>query len=300
MLVVERPGQRILSRATASALEGIAGISDRVDVVTEHSAAGASRALPGLQLISVMLDLGLPATEASAVLEAVTRRARGVPVLVYEPASGTDDGSAARLLSSYGARCHLETVSTAAQAAERLTLYLLTSVPQQAGPRAAATVPGDVASRFAGEKILVIDDDVRNVFALTSALELHGLSVLYADNGRTGIEMLRQHDDVALVLIDIMMPGMDGYATTARIRKLARYADLPIIAVTARAMKGDREKSLAAGTNEHVTKPVDVEQLLGIIQAMLARRAGSQPNRAAIRQVSSSVSDRAPESTRST
>ena len=300
VLVVERPGQRILSRATASALEGIAGIRDRVDVVTEHSAAGASRALPGLQLISVMLDLGLPATEASAVLEAVTSRARGVPVLVYEPASGTDDGNVARLLSSYGARCHLETVSTAAQAAERLTLYLLTSVPQQAGPREAASDPGDATSRFAGEKILVIDDDVRNVFALTSALELHGLSVLYADNGRTGIEMLRQHDDVALVLMDIMMPGMDGYATTARIRKLARFADLPIIAVTAKAMKGDREKSLAAGTNEHVTKPVDVEQLLGIIQAMLARRAGDQPKRAAIRQVSSSVSDRAPESTRST
>jgi len=97
-----------------------------------------------------------------------------------------------------------------------------------------------------------------------------------------------------------MMPGMDGYATTALIRKLARFADLPIIAVTAKAMKGDREKSLAAGTNEHVTKPVDVEQLLDIIQAMLARRAGDQPKRAAIRQVSSSVSDRAPESTRPT
>ena len=136
--------------------------------------------------------------------------------------------------------------------------------------------------------------------ALTSALELHGLNVLYADNGHTGIEMLTQHDDVALVLMDIMMPGMDGYATTARIRKLTRFADLPIIAVTAKAMKGDREKSLAAGTNEHVTKPVDVDRLLGMIQSMLARRAQGQPKRTAIRQVSSSVSDRAPESSRST
>jgi len=300
VLVVERPGQRVLSRAAASALEGIAGIRDRVEVVAEHTAAGASRALSGLRLVSVMLDLGLPAADARAVLDAVVSHARGVPVLMYEPASGDREGGGARLLSGYGARCHLETVSTPAQAAERLTLYLLTSVPQQAGPADEASESTDAASRFAGEKILVIDDDVRNVFALTSALELHGLNVLYADNGRTGIEMLRQHDDVALVLMDIMMPGMDGYATTERIRRLTRFADLPIIAVTAKAMKGDREKSLAAGTNEHVTKPVDVDRLLGMIQVMLARRAGAQPNRTAIRQVSSSVSDRAPESIRST
>jgi signal transduction histidine kinase/HAMP domain-containing protein/CheY-like chemotaxis protein len=297
VLVVERSGQGILSRAAASALAGIAGIRDRVEVVTEHTADGAARAMPGLQLVSVMLDLGLRAADARAVLDAVASHSRGVPVLVYEPAG---DGAGARLLSAYGGRCQLETVRTSAQAAERLTLYLLTGIPQQAGPLEETSDPADSASRFTGEKILVIDDDVRNVFALTSALELHGLNVLYADNGRTGIEMLTQHDDIALVLMDIMMPGMDGYATTAGIRKLTRFADLPIIAVTAKAMKGDREKSLAAGTNEHVTKPVDVDRLLGMIQAMLARQAAGQPKRTAIRQVSSSVSDRAPDSSRAT
>ena len=254
--------------------------------------------MSGLALVSVMLDTGLPAAQARAVLEAVASRAHLSPVLLYETASG--EGAGARLLSAFGARCQLETVSTAAQAAERLTLCLLTSLPQHAGPLEEASDTGAEASRFTGEKILVIDDDVRNVFALTSALELHGLSVLYADNGRTGIEMLTQHDDVALVLMDIMMPGMDGYATTAMIRQLTRFADLPIIAVTAKAMKGDREKSLAAGTNEHVTKPVDVDRLLGMIHSMLAERAAGQPKRMAIRQVSSSVSERAPESTRST
>ncbi len=91
--------------------------------------------------------------------------------------------------------------------------------------------------------MLIVDDDIRNVFALTSVLEQHGLSVLYAENGREGIEVLEQHDDVAVVLMDIMMPEMDGYATTTAIRRMPQFAGLPIIALTAKAMKGDREKA---------------------------------------------------------
>ena len=98
-------------------------------------------------------------------------------------------------------------------------------------------------SGFGGEKVLIVDDDIRNVFALTSVLEQHGLSVLYAENGREGIEVLEQHDDVAIVLMDIMMPEMDGYATTTAIRRMPQFAGLPIIALTAKAMKGDREKA---------------------------------------------------------
>ncbi|GAA3080653.1 hypothetical protein GCM10020254_26250 [Streptomyces goshikiensis] len=91
---------------------------------------------------------------------------------------------------------------------------------------------------FHGEKVLIVDDDVRNVFALTSVLEQHGLAVLYAENGREGIEVLEQHDDVTVVLMDIMMPEMDGYATTSAIRRMPQFAGLPIIALTAKAMKG--------------------------------------------------------------
>jgi CheY-like chemotaxis protein len=281
VLIVERQGKRVLRRAAASAVAGIAGIADRVEVITEQTGAAAARALPRPRLVCVLLDLGLPAADTRAVLDAVCGQAAGVPVLAYEAGPAAGGGAGARLRSGYGARCQLETVRTAAQAAERLTLHLLTGLPQQLDQREAGQGASG-AARFTGQQVLVIDDDVRNVFALTSALELHGLSVLYADNGRTGIEMLRQHQDVALVLMDIMMPGMDGYATTARIRQLAPFADLPIIAVTAKAMKGDREKSLAAGTNEHVTKPVDVDRLLAMIQAMLASRPGSQRRRSAV------------------
>ncbi|QXE34347.1 HAMP domain-containing protein [Streptomyces sp. GMY02] len=119
---------------------------------------------------------------------------------------------------------------------------------------------------FAGEKVLIVDDDIRNVFALTSVLEQHGLSVLYAENGREGIEVLEQHDDVTVVLMDIMMPEMDGYATTTAIRRMPQFAGLPIIALTAKAMKGDREKALESGASDYVTKPVDPDHLLTVME----------------------------------
>nr|WP_202489859.1 HAMP domain-containing protein [Streptomyces sp. SID8381] len=129
---------------------------------------------------------------------------------------------------------------------------------------AAAKAHRDI--RFGGEKVLIVDDDIRNVFALTSVLEQHGLSVLYAENGREGIEVLEQHDDVAVVLMDIMMPEMDGYATTTAIRRMPQFAGLPIIALTAKAMKGDREKALGSGASDYVTKPVDPDHLLSVME----------------------------------
>ncbi|MFI6122312.1 HAMP domain-containing protein [Streptomyces sp. NPDC051064] len=120
--------------------------------------------------------------------------------------------------------------------------------------------------RFHGEKVLIVDDDIRNVFALTSVLEQHGLSVLYAENGREGIEVLEQHDDVTIVLMDIMMPEMDGYATTTAIRRMPQFAGLPIVALTAKAMKGDREKAIDCGASDYVTKPVDSDHLLSVME----------------------------------
>ncbi|WP_222110064.1 HAMP domain-containing protein [Streptomyces cupreus] len=134
------------------------------------------------------------------------------------------------------------------------------SVEQEAVPQVRRGI------RFGGEKVLIVDDDIRNVFALTSVLEQHGLSVLYAENGREGIEVLEQHDDVAVVLMDIMMPEMDGYATTTAIRRMPQFAGLPIIALTAKAMKGDREKAIESGASDYVTKPVDPDHLLSVME----------------------------------
>ena len=120
-----------------------------------------------------------------------------------------------------------------------------------------------------GKKVLVIDDDIRNVFALTSTLEQRGMKVVFAENGREGIDRLHQHPNTDLVLLDIMMPEMDGYETARAIRAMPRFEHLPIISLTAKAMKGDREKAIEAGASDYITKPVDVDQLVSMMRVWL-------------------------------
>jgi HAMP domain-containing protein/signal transduction histidine kinase/CheY-like chemotaxis protein len=127
-------------------------------------------------------------------------------------------------------------------------------------------------SALAGKKVLVIDDDLRNIFALTSLLEHHDIHVLHAENGRAGIELLKKTPDVDIVLMDIMMPEMDGYETTQAIRCIDAFRNLPIVALTAKAMKGDRDKCIEAGASDYVTKPVDLEQLFAVMRVWISRR----------------------------
>src|SRR5215207_936690 len=122
---------------------------------------------------------------------------------------------------------------------------------------------------LAGATVLVVDDDVRNVFALTSALELHGMTVLYADTGEAGIDLLIEHPEVELVLMDVMMPDMDGNRTTTAIRQMPQFRNLPIVFLTAKAMPEDRDKSLAAGATDYITKPVDLDRLLEVMASGL-------------------------------
>jgi CheY-like chemotaxis protein len=122
---------------------------------------------------------------------------------------------------------------------------------------------------FKDKKVLIADDDVRNVFALASVLERHGMEVLFAENGADALASLEANPDVDLVLMDIMMPEMDGYEAMHHIREQARFAKLPIISLTAKAMKGDREKSISSGASDYITKPVDTDQLLSLMRVWL-------------------------------
>jgi CheY-like chemotaxis protein len=134
-----------------------------------------------------------------------------------------------------------------------------------------------------GMTVLIVDDDVRNVFALTSALEMHGLTVLYADNGLEGIQLLTEHPEVDIVLMDAMMPDLDGNETTRRMRRLPIGAELPIVFLTAKAMPGDREASFAAGASDYITKPVDLTELITVMSSWVTgdrprvSRNGDQP-----------------------
>jgi CheY-like chemotaxis protein len=122
-----------------------------------------------------------------------------------------------------------------------------------------------------GKSVLIVDDDVRNIFALSSVLERRGMRVITASTGREAIEILGRIPDVAIVLMDIMMPEMDGYETTRAIRKNASLRRMPIIALTAKAMKGDREKCLEAGASDYLAKPVDTTELLSSLRMWLHR-----------------------------
>ncbi len=122
-----------------------------------------------------------------------------------------------------------------------------------------------------GKAVLVVDDDVRNIFALSSVLERRGMKVLTASTGSEAIELLERTDDLSIVLMDIMMPEMDGYQTMRRIRENPALRRLPIVALTAKAMKGDREKCLEAGASDYLAKPVNTEQLLSALRMWLHR-----------------------------
>jgi hypothetical protein len=126
---------------------------------------------------------------------------------------------------------------------------------------------------LAKRRILIVDDDIRNIFALTSVLERNKLEVLYAENGEDGIEKLVNTPGIDVVLMDIMMPEMDGYEAIRKVRSMPQFQDLPIIALTAKAMKGDREKCLEAGATEYITKPVDVEHLLSMLRVLLFKQS---------------------------
>ena len=124
---------------------------------------------------------------------------------------------------------------------------------------------------LAGRKVLVVDDDIRNIFALTSVLEREQMEVVAAETGQGAIDLLQTNPDVDIVLMDIMMPGMDGYETMRAIRRMPKLRHLPIIAVTAKAMKGDREKTIEAGAWDYLSKPVDAAQMLAVMRAWLRR-----------------------------
>jgi len=234
----------------------------------------------------VVLDLGLEDASAFAFLDRLQEKPelRDVPVLAHTR-DKLDSAQARLARMRFGAQ-PLELLPSLDDLRERITLHLSAAQPDQVpaliseGPaddtervtvaRAAAGSDGHEALR--GRRVLVIDDDPRNVFAITSTLELHGMTVTQAPNGRQGIEALVSAGDIDLILMDVMMPELDGYTTMNKIRQMPAFATLPIIAVTARAMPGDREKSIAAGASDYVTKPVDTDELLACMERWLARR----------------------------
>jgi signal transduction histidine kinase/HAMP domain-containing protein/CheY-like chemotaxis protein len=282
LLVLEGARGGLLTLLAHSAASDLAGIHGPVHVGTAVSPEQGIEALSSAPHQCVVLDLGLEDASAFAFLERLQEEPdlRDIPVLAHT--RDQIDSAQARLARLRFGSQPLELLPSLDELRERITLHLSASQPDQvpalirepaeetAGIRATAQAEGHEALR--GLRVLVIDDDPRNVFAITSTLELHGMTVTQAPDGRKGIEALLAAEDTDLILMDVMMPELDGYATMNRIRQMPAFATLPIIAVTARAMPGDREKSIAAGASDYVTKPVDTDELLACMERWLTRR----------------------------
>jgi CheY-like chemotaxis protein len=127
---------------------------------------------------------------------------------------------------------------------------------------------------FSDRRVMVVDDDMRNIYAITSVLEARGMRVIYAENGKIAIKLLKENPDIDLVLMDMMMPELDGIQATQQIRAMPEFSALPIISLTAKAMKGDREKAISAGASDYITKPVDPERLLSIMHLWMQKTGG--------------------------
>ncbi len=192
------------------------------------------------------------------------------PVIVYTGRNLTRDEEAE--LRKYSRSIIIKGARSPERLLDEVTLFLHKVESQLSHER--QTMLQTARSRdkvFEGRKILLVDDDVRNIFALTSALEHKGAIVVIGRNGREAIERLNEVEDIDLVLMDVMMPEMDGYEATIEIRKNPRWRKLPIIAVTAKAMKDDQERCLQAGTNDYLAKPIDLDRLFSLIRVWLPK-----------------------------
>ncbi|MFI1469300.1 HAMP domain-containing protein [Streptomyces wuyuanensis] len=278
LLVIEERPRGLLSLVAESAVGELAGSDlpdrDTFEVVASVGPEEAAAALATDPFHCVVLELDMADGQALRFLDAMDGDAalRTVPVLAHN--NRRLDAADERALQSRVHERPLELLSSLDELRERIALYLSAEQPGDVVPlvrvEESHQQPPSAAGGLQGRTVLVVDDDARNLYALSGILELHGIRVLHAENGRQGIDKLAEHPEVDLILMDVMMPEMDGYAATSKIRQMPEHTTLPIITVTAKAMPGDREKSLAAGASDYVTKPVNADDLVACLRRWLS------------------------------
>jgi HAMP domain-containing protein/signal transduction histidine kinase/CheY-like chemotaxis protein len=238
--------------------------------VVSTAGAGTLAMARKLQPSAITLDLGLSDIDGVVLLDLLKHdpETAHIPVHVI---TGADRSASVVEMGALGVT---EKPVEREQLAD-LFANLLKEAKANARKRPARKAAKTPATReipeLSGTKVLIVDDDIRNIFSLTSVLESYGVDVLHAERGKEGIRILERTEDIDVALIDIMMPEMDGYETMQQIRRRDALADLPLIAVTAKAMKGDRQKCLDAGASDYIAKPVDIDLLLALLRVWIAR-----------------------------
>jgi CheY-like chemotaxis protein len=243
---------------------------ENVEISTAATGADALEAVRDSGFDCMILDLRLPDISGFELMETIRQipGRRELPIVVCTGKDLTENDSIrlARMAESVV----LKDVQTPERLLDQVSLFLhlvAADLPAHQQQMLERLRQSDEA--LIGKKVLVVDDDVRNIFALTSLLEQHGVRVVNAENGSEAISLLAEDPDIDAVLMDIMMPEMDGYETMRRIRLNSKHRLLPILALTAKAMKGDREKCLEAGASDYIAKPVDTDELLGLLRIWL-------------------------------
>jgi len=271
---LEHPVRRLLivedDEVQRRSIAELVGAGDDVEVTAVGSSEEALEAMAGRRFDCIVLDLKLPRTTGFTLLDHIKDDEchREVPVIVH---TGKDlTRREETRLRRYTDSIIVKDAASPERLLDETALFL--HRPETALPADSRRLLEELHSNddvLTGKRVLIVDDDVRNVFALTSALEARAMDVRFAENGRDAIETLNADPGVDLVLMDVMMPELDGHATTRALRADPRFADLPIISLTAKAMKGDREKSIAAGASDYITKPVDIDQLISLMRVWL-------------------------------
>jgi CheY-like chemotaxis protein len=243
-----------------------------VQIDTAGTGAEALAALAGQRYDCVVLDLKLPDMTGFELLDKIQSGAgmRDLPIVVF---TGKELSADEELQLKKAAKSVIiKGVESPERLLDETALFLhrvIADLPIEKRRMVQRLHDSDEA--LTGKRVLVVDDDVRNIFALSSVLERHGMDVVTANNGQEAVQQVEKDEDIALVLMDIMMPEMDGYETMRAIRSRPEKRSLPMIALTAKAMKGDREKCIEAGASDYIAKPVDMDQLLSLLRVWLYR-----------------------------
>jgi CheY-like chemotaxis protein len=245
--------------------------------VISTAGAGTIAMARKLQPHAITLDLGLSDIDGFVLLDLLKHdpETRAVPIHVI---SGADHIAMVLDLGAAGATEKPADDATLRKVFKDLKAEIDGRKPRKRKAKTseeASAMPIRAVPELAGSKMLIVDDDIRNIYSLTSVLESYDVEVVHAENGKDGILILEQTPGIDVALIDIMMPDMDGYETMQQIRQRAELAELPLIAVTAKAMKGDRQKCLDAGASDYIAKPVDIDLLLALLRVWVARARGA-------------------------
>jgi CheY-like chemotaxis protein len=245
---------------------------DDIEISAVGSGGEALEALRGRRFDCCVVDLRLPDMSGFELLDRLRAEPelREIPIVVF---TGKELSAAEETqLHTVAKSIVIKDVQSPERLLDETALFLhrvIADLPE--GKRKMIERLHGSTEALRGRKVLVVDDDARNIFALTTILENQEMEVVSATNGRHAISIIESMSDLSVVLMDIMMPDMDGYETMREIRKDPRFRTLPILALTAKAMKGDREKCLQAGASDYISKPVNTDQLLSLLRVWLYR-----------------------------